>query len=455
MPMMQFTPGQIDDLVKLLEPDLSYLFDEMDVPLLVQANVAHRKIVKLGVFAKAESTEEAFREWLKVDFGLDQATDVDARVTVAKLAEAWEASRQRAVTVRKIEAEARASGQAKEMLKGVHLSLRRACARTQGVVDDRRCPGRAYVEARLEQVDDGAFEAESLAKVTTVAIEQEQLAVGEHAGVDVRRDGLLRVVKGKHTAPLPTSPEQYRAVLKVMGLHWQMVQLKGAARAVLADFTTTVFEDHVDYILGDECYLIAEANSSMPYGPSWELLMKYEHEIRKLAIRKVNEEGATLSVAMALARVSVEHRTKFFIAPLAMPQSRARSTSDPPPRATRAPSPAEHRGAKRDALVAFDSSSRERAKGGGKGGAKGKKGKDPSASPMDRLKGVTGAKKIYQLLRNSPHLYGCRMTTKDNKGKCHKYQTRSCDDKNCSYIHICAKCDGMHPATECPELGLA
>jgi hypothetical protein len=28
----------------------------------------------LGVFAKAESTEESFREWLKVDFGLDQAT---------------------------------------------------------------------------------------------------------------------------------------------------------------------------------------------------------------------------------------------------------------------------------------------------------------------------------------------------------------------------------------------
>ena len=102
---------------------------------------------------------------------MNPTTSIGDRVAVAKLAEAWEAARQRATTTRKLDAEARVSGQTREMLKGVHLALRRACARNHGVVEDRRCPGRAYLEARLEQFDDGELEAESLAKVTTVALE--------------------------------------------------------------------------------------------------------------------------------------------------------------------------------------------------------------------------------------------------------------------------------------------
>ena len=444
MPMTVFDQVAAEELVEKLEPDLAYLFDEMDVPVNVQANIAHRKITKLGVFAKSEATEEAFRDWLKVDFGLDQSADVDARVIVAKLAEAWEAARQRATTSRKLEAEARATGQTKEMLKGVHLSLRRACARTHGVIDDRRCPGRAYVESRLEQVDDGEYEAESLAKVTTVALEQEQLTVDSHAGVDVRRDGLLRVVKGKNTAPLPVNPEQFRAVMKVMGVHWQMVHLKGAARSVLADYSLTVFEEHVNYILGDDCFLIAEANPSMPYGPSWELLMKYEHEIRKLAIRKVNEDGATLASAMAQARSSVEHRSMFLIAPLAMPQSRA-----PPPQASGPPALRESRGSKRDADEAFSRRDKGEGKGKNKGKDKGaRKGKD-FARAMDQ-----GPKALYKHLRNSASVHKLHFKTSAGVMICHRYQGRDCQDDKCKYEHICARCDGRHPVTSCPELGL-
>jgi len=299
-----------------LGPDLAYLFDELQISEQVQANISAREIRKLGVFAKVEPSEDSFREWLKVDLGLNPTSSIGERVVVAKLAEAWEAARQRASTTRKLDAEARVSGQAREMLKGTHLALRRACARAHGTVEDRRCPGRAYLENRLEQLDDGELEAEPLSKVTTVALEQESVASNTGAGVDVRKDGLLHVVKGKRTAPLPTGPEQFRAVMKVMALHWEMVHLKGAGRSVLKDYSVAVFEKHAEYILGDECLLIGEANPTMSCVPSWDLLMKYELEVRKLAIRKVNEGGATLAEAMAMARTSVEHRTSYFITPL-------------------------------------------------------------------------------------------------------------------------------------------
>jgi len=315
MPLNRYDAPTTAMHLGLLDPDLAYLFDELQISEQVQANISEREIRKLGVFAKVEPSEDSFREWLKSDPDLDPQRSVGERVVVAKQAEAWEAARQRASTTRKLDAEARVSGQAREMLKGTHLALRRACARAHGAVEDRRCPGRAYLENRLEQLDDGELEAEPLSKVTTVALEQESVSTQTGAGVDVRRDGVLHVVKGKRTAPLPLGPEQFRAVMRVMALHWEMVQLKGAGRSVLKDYSIAVFEKHVEYILGDECLLIGEANPTMSCTPSWDLLMKYELEIRKLAVRKVNEGGATLAEGMAFARNSVEHRTSYFITP--------------------------------------------------------------------------------------------------------------------------------------------
>ena len=119
------------------------------------------------------------------------------------------------------------------------------------------------------------------------------------------------------------------------------------------------------------------------------------------------------------------------------------------------PLPADPHGAKRDAESAFASSSRELAisgKDGAKG--KGKKGKS-TGDLLANLKGKANAKQCYKILRNAPHVYGIRLKTNDNQMKCHRYQARICDDKKCSYAHVCARCDGPHPVTVCPELGLA
>jgi len=451
MPLKAFDAPTTAAHLARLEPELSYLLDELEIPEDVQANLSEREIRKIGVFAKVEPTEDAFREWLKADLGLNPAASVGERVTVAKLAEAWEASRQRATTSRKLEAEARISGQTREMLKGVHLSLRRACACTHGAVEDRRCPGRAYVEGRLEQLDDGELEAEPLSKVTTVALEQESVTSAVGAGVDVRKDGLLHVVKGKRTAPLPTGPEQFRAVMKVMGLHWEMVHLKGAGRAILKDYTVQVFERHVDYILGDECHLIGEANPTMSCGPTWDLLMKYEFEIRKCAIRKVNEGGSTLAEAMEAARRSIEHRTSYFITPLAMPHSRI---ALPPP-------VAEPRGNKRPAEEAFSSAGggADPPPSSGKGKSRGKNSDKGKAKPSNKSLSVEQLKKLseraaYRAIRADPLRYKASLRGPDGVPRCHNYQIGVCSVAGCKFSHVCLRCGGQHGITRCPEMGL-
>jgi len=455
MPMHEYDAEATAAHLKLLDPDLAYLFDELQIPERVQANISHREIRQLGVFSQVEATAEAFREWLKADLGLVPASSVGDRVTVAKLAEAWEASKQRATTARKLEAEARVTGQSREMLKGTHLSLRRACARVHGQVEDRRCPGRAYLEARLEQLDDGELEAELLSKVTTVALEQESVATGPGSGVDVRKDGLLQVVKGKRVAPLPSGPEQYRAVIRVMALHWEMVHLKGAGRSILQDYKVGVFDSHVDYILGDECMLIAEANPTMSVGPSWELLMKYEYEVRKLAIRKVNEGGCTLAEGMAQARASVTHRTSYFITPLAMPAPRAPAYQG----SSAVPRPAqEQRGSKRSADEAGAHPGSSSGGGGlgpgsSKGKAKGGKGKGAKGGKTEDIKKAS-PKNAYKMIRNAPSRYGVSFKGADGKARCHNFQAGLCTSSSCQYEHVCVRCGGAHGASRCPELGL-
>ena len=129
MPLNTYTDAATQELLAKMEADLSYLFDELNIPERIQANIAERGIVHLGVFAKVEPTEESFRNWLKDDLELDPAANIGNRVIVAKLAEAWSAAGQRATTARRLDAEARVTGQPREMLKGVHLTLRRACLR--------------------------------------------------------------------------------------------------------------------------------------------------------------------------------------------------------------------------------------------------------------------------------------------------------------------------------------
>jgi len=456
MPMNIYDASATAAHLALLDPDLAYLFDELQISEQVQANLSAREIRKLGVFAKVEASEDMFREWLKADLGLDPAHSIAERVSVAKLAEAWEAARQRATTTRKLEAEARVSGQSREMLKGTHLSLRRACARAHGAVEDRRCPGRAYLENRLEQLDDGEIEAEPLSKVTTVALEQESVSTTAAAGVDVRKDGVLHVVKGKRVAPLPAGPEQFRAVMKVMALHWEMVHLKGAGRSVLRDYTVEVFDKHVEYILGDECLLIAEANPTMSCTPSWELLMKYEFEVRKFAVRKVNEGGATLAEGMALARSSMEHRTSYFVTPLAMPGFRgttARQAALPAPDAR-----GSKRSAEEAALVPYDgsggSSRAAVGPGGGKSKGKGKDKKQKTSGTVEDLKKLS-PRSAYKIIRNAPGRYNVKFRGPDGVPRCHNYQCGSCSLAGCKFAHACIRCGGAHGATACPDLGLS
>jgi len=447
MPLTQYNAEEVRAQVALLEPDFVFLMEELDISSVVQANLAARKILKMGVFAKIEPTEEAFRRWIQEDLGFDAAAGLEARVETAKLVEAWDAARQRATTSRKLEAEAKVSGASRELLKGVHLALRRAYVRANGDLDDRKCPGRAYVEARLEQLDDGELEAEPLTKVTTVALELTSTEAGPDSSFGVRRDGLVHVVKGQRKAPMPSTPEQLRDAIRVMARQWSFVQLKGSGRAVLRDYGMDIFEAHLDYLLGDECYRMSEAHPGIRVSPSWDLLLAYEHELRKHATKLINQAGYTLKEALQAARDSTDHRTKYLVTPLALHGTAAGTTTSWNSR------PEGNRGSKRESEGAGGGASenepRKKPKGSGKK-PKGNKG-DGKGGGKGGGKGKSFSAR-YKSFRNNAAQHGLEFKTSAGQLRCHRYGAGNCTYPGCAYSHSCAKCGGPHPVVECPQM---
>ena len=88
--------------------------------------------------------------------GLEATAGAAGRASAAALIDAWEASRGRAQKQADLEAEARALGVARTSLRGSLLSLRKAYTAARGSIPDRDCPGKADIDGRLEQLEEGS-----------------------------------------------------------------------------------------------------------------------------------------------------------------------------------------------------------------------------------------------------------------------------------------------------------
>ena len=86
------------------------------------------------------------------------------------------------------------------------------------------------------------------------------------------------------------------------------------------DYNPATLRNHVDWLLGEH---VAEPRAVSPSGeeaegPSWPVVLRYELEVRKKAMRQINMFGVSLATAFAAGRRSDELRTRYFITPLAL-----------------------------------------------------------------------------------------------------------------------------------------
>ena len=183
----------------------------------------------------------------------------------------------------------------------------------------------------------------------------------------------------------------------------------------LQDLKLSDFEQFVNYILGEKVAQLTVPTTHQPADvptltPPWDVVLAYEHRLRKEAFRMVNEQGSTLSAALASVIASAELKETYFTTPLAL------SIIERPCKW--------HKGKGKD------------NKGGAKWGGKGK----------DR-KGGKGGKSA-----SDPALKGLQLVWRTPEGRdiCFAFNSQGCTNPSCERLHVCRVkgCYQPHAATE-------
>jgi len=407
------------DALDKVAPDLRFIWSDREVPLPVQAALATAGLRSIGLFTSAVDSRADLRTMLHADFALNPAEGglaagvaLARRINVARIVDSWETARRRQEEADRVQAEQKASRLPMTLSRAQHINLRSRYEHDFGRQTDRAWPCQALVERRFEEVDEGECRADQLYDVVSV----EEL-IDDPVGAVIDKDGAIRLRRAPRKVPQPTTSEELRARIKVLGVTFQLAAYKHSNRLWLATTAPTVWLEHLDYILGDKIGGFTVRMGDHVVKAPWSIVLTYEYQVRKTACRFIMFDNMDISTAMDAARRDIDTKEQHFSTPTALsvslskPASTKRLWPDAPPPDNPFSKVGKH------------------AKGDGhKGKGKGRKGKDS--------KGGKGKK-----FPNSK--------TPDGRNICFRYQENKCSNASCSFVHVCARCFGAHAMASC------
>ncbi|CAE6914886.1 PARP6, partial [Symbiodinium sp. CCMP2456] len=126
----------------------------------------------------------------------------------------------------------------------------------------------------------------------------------------------------KSKTELPATTEAYRKVMRVEAFSWLCMSARFKSKQWLQGLKLSDFDSFVSYILGEKVAQLSVPTTNLPdvpaLTPPWDVVLAYEHRLRKEAFRLVNEEDQTLSAALATVVASAELKETYFTTPLAL-----------------------------------------------------------------------------------------------------------------------------------------
>ena len=400
--------------IGLLQPDLQYLLESEGVSSANQAAVAEAGYVSVRLFSLAASTVEEAKAWARDALGQDPATGPAARLANTMLVAAWEVASTRRVYRNKVEAEATVDQQPRQIPRRTWSQLKTTFEANHYTLEEDVTPSSQYFDYKSEQLESGELVAESLKLMTT-----EKMMEGwdQEASVTFDTKGALKVRRsGNREIALPTSPEELRTRLKVHAHCMLLLKIRSPNTPWLAKLHPYDFDLHVEHVLGEQIAGLKIESRAGILRPTLNLVLEYEYQVRKKAVKLVIESGATYKEALRTSRELDSLRTRYFTTPLTV----------------LAPDLAKQHSQRRSSPLRLRSNSRGRSRtpplgvrGGGKGGGRGRSG--------GRGRGVTTA-----------------TTTPDGRPICFRFNNK--DERcrgPCRFAHVCIKCYGPHPAHMC------
>lgn len=399
----------------MLAADAGLKFLMAKVDLAEQAKLYHIGITTVEAFGAFAADAAELKVVLKDNFGLDPAASLAARVKVAGFVIAFESAKVRGTAAAQIDMEMQIRRLPKPLPVTEYGAMRTAWEQKWWKLEDKEVPSRSYLEKRASELEEGEYRAESLQ--TVMHREQE----GEEALLPTwDLSGSLKLRKANSTVPDPTSPEQLRSRLHLLGVAIAMLAMRHTNRTYLQDMSPQTINQYLAYLLGDYVYnLVGRSSEGLTVmAPTWTQLLLYELEVRKKAWSMVARgKEPTFASALDAACLCSVTKERFFTTPMALAAAGA--------------------GTKRQV---------SEVKGVKKGEGKGKKKlrQELGKAGKGKGKGARGA------------TTGCPAKSPDGISLCFGYNdaARKCTNKKCTFLtgHLCGLCFGRHPMYACPGL---
>lgn len=396
-----------------LDADLQHILNECGVRESDQYDIGQHYRTTLRFSTLADSRGD-FRQALKDDFGVE-ADSAANRAAVSALVAAWESSKHMVAEDHKIRSEAKQLGLQRQIPHAERTAMIRAVERAKGTtLSDPELPSPEYIAQLLESIESDEPTAAPLDEVTS---KSEVSVMALQTSVD--SSGRLKINRQKPKGSLPTNTEELRSKLKVEATAWLMLASKLRNKQFLHGLTQQSFDVYTEYLLGPKCYRMEVPNNSGERSllrPPWTVMINYEFEMRKHAIREAYRDNRPLKDLLEEVTKNSELKELYFTTPIAVTKKQSDNLDRPAKWArTGPPQSDEHKG---------------RAKGRGNKG-KGKGAKRRVVYPGTDIELVS--------------------LTPDGRQICFGYNTGKCDGK-CGRIHICrAKgCGQKHPIYEHP-----
>ena len=235
---------------------------------------------------------------------------------------------------------------------------------------------------------------------------------------------MIKIRRGYKEGVKPTSPEQLRQRLKLLGHAYLFAQLKYPHKSMLQGLEPMHWAKYADYLLGEHVMGLEakDERGEVVSKPTFELILSYEHQIRRNMTKLINN-GKDMVAALQDSMTEVVVKERYFLTPNS---ASALFTARELHREDRSRSP--NGGGRWGAQFWRNFNAEQHKKGKGKG--KSKKGK-----------GFQGKSES-----------GLHHRTPDGRQICYAWNSAGQRCRyDCGRVHCCQRCLGKHPLHACPE----
>ena len=152
----------------ILAPEMRFLLEDKGIDEALIEILRKAGVTTVSRLSLLEDTRAGVRKALEGEpFNIDPAQGLN-RIRQVCFLDAWETASSTTAEDRRQQAEAKATRLPRVLPRANHVALRRSAEAIYGELNDKIAPGAPYIEALLEQVEEGTLEAFPLSQVVCV-----------------------------------------------------------------------------------------------------------------------------------------------------------------------------------------------------------------------------------------------------------------------------------------------